>query len=61
MKKISNTCVTRQDEILEIITEELKKVNRDYDGAMQNSNEKLKVQNQSRYAAMFDLLYKLET
>lgn len=60
MKKISNTCVTRQYEILEIITEELKKVNRDYDDAMQNSNEKLKVRNQGRYAAIVDLLHKLE-
>lgn len=40
--------------------EELKKVNRDYDDAMQNSNEKLKVQNQGRYAAIVDLLHKLE-
>lgn len=54
-------CSKTKDEILEIITEELKKVNRDYDDAMQNSNEKLKVQNQGRYVTMFDLLYKLET
>lgn len=54
-------CSKTKDEILEIITEQLKKVNRDYDDAMQNSNEKLKVRNQGRYAAMFDLLYKLET
>lgn len=36
------------------------KVNRDYNDAMQNSNEKLKVRNQGRYAVMFDLLHKLE-
>ena len=54
-------CSKTKDEILEIITEELKKVNRDYGDAMQNSNEKLKVRNQGRYVAMFDLLYKLET
>lgn len=54
------TCSKTKDEILEIIAEELKKVNRDYDDAMQNSNEKLKVRNQGRYAAMFDLLHKLE-
>ena len=47
-------------EILEIIAEEFKKVNRDYDDAMQNNNEKLKVRNQGRYAAMFDLLHELE-
>lgn len=61
MKKISKyTCNKTKDEILEIIAEELKKVNRNYDDAMQNSNEKLKVRNQGRYAAMFDLLHKLE-
>lgn len=53
-------CSKTKDEILEIITEELKKVNRDYDDAMQNSNEKLKVRNQGRYAAIVDLLHKLE-
>lgn len=53
-------CSKPKDEILEIITEELKKVNRDYDDAMQNSNEKLKVRNQGRYAAIVDLLHKLE-
>lgn len=53
-------CSKTKDEILEIITEQLKKVNRDYDDAMQNSNEKLKVRNQGRYAAIVDLLHKLE-
>lgn len=54
------TCSKTKDEILEIIAEEFRKVNKDYDDAMQNDNEKLKERNQGRYAAMFDLLYKLE-
>lgn len=60
MKKISNTCVTRQYEILAIITEEFREVNKDYDDATQNSNEKHKIRNQGRYAAIVDLLHKLE-
>ena len=54
------TCNKTKNEILEIIAEEFKKVNRDYDDAMQNNNEKLKARNQGRYAAMFDLLHELE-
>lgn len=53
-------CSKTKDEILKIIAEEFIKVNRDYDNSMQNSNEALKIRNQSRYSAMFDLLYKLE-
>ena len=60
MKKISNTCITRQYEILAIITEEFREVNKDYDDATQNSNEKHKIRNQGRYAAIVDLLHKLE-
>lgn len=37
------TCSKTKDEILEIIAEEFRKVNKDYDNAMQNDNEKLKV------------------
>lgn len=54
------TCGKTKDEILEIIAEEFRKVNKDYDDAMQNDNDKLKERNQGRYVAMFDLLYKLE-
>ena len=54
------TCSKTKDEILEIIAEEFRKVNKDYDNAMQNDNEKLKERNQGRYVAMFDLLHKLE-
>ena len=49
------TCSKTKDEILEIIAEEFRKVNKDYDNAMQNDNEKLKERNQGRYVAMFDL------
>lgn len=54
------TCSKTKDEILEIIADEFDKVNRDYDNAMQNDNEKLKERNQGRYVAMFDLLHRLE-
>lgn len=54
------TCEKTKDEILEIIAEEFRKVNKDYDNAMQNDNEKLKERNQGRYVAMFDLLHRLE-
>lgn len=53
-------CEKTKDEILDIIADEFDKINKDYDNAMQNDNEKLKERNQGRYAAMFDLLYKLE-
>jgi len=36
------TCSKTKDEILEIISEEFRKVNKDYDDAMQNDNDKLK-------------------
>lgn len=54
------TCSKTKDEILEIIAEEFRKVNKDYDNAMQNDNEKLKERNHGRYVAMFDLLHRLE-
>ena len=54
------TCSKTKDEILEIIAEEFRKVNKDYDDEMQNDNDKLKERNQGRYVAMFDLLHKLE-
>lgn len=53
-------CEKTKDEILDIIADEFDKVNRDYDNAMQNDNEKLKERNQGRYVAMFDLLNRLE-
>ena len=53
-------CKKTKNEILEIIAEEFRKVNKDYDDAMQNDNEKLKERNQGRYVAMFDLLHRLE-
>lgn len=53
-------CEKTKDEILDIIADEFDKVNRDYDNAMQNDNDKLKERNQGRYVAMFDLLHKLE-
>lgn len=52
-------CSKTKDEILEIIADEFEKVNKDYDNAMQNDNEKLKERNQGRYVAMFDLLHRL--
>ena len=53
-------CEKTKDEIPEIIADEFDKVNKDYDNAMQNDNEKLKEWNQGRYVAMFDLLHRLE-
>lgn len=53
-------CEKTKDEIIEIIADEFDKVNRDYDNAMQNDNEKIKDRNQGRYVAMFDLLHRLE-
>lgn len=54
------TCSKTKDEILEIIVEEFEKVNKDYDDALQNNNERFKERNQGRYVAMFDLLHRLE-
>lgn len=54
------TCEKTKDEILDIIADEFDKINKDYDNAMQNDNEKLKERNQGRYVTMFDLLHKLE-
>lgn len=54
------TCEKTKDEFLDIIADEFDKINKDYDNAMQNDNEKLKERNQGRYVAMFDLLHKLE-
>lgn len=54
------TCEKTKDEILDIIVDEFDKINKDYDNAMQNDNEKLKERNQGRYVAMFDLLHRLE-
>lgn len=53
-------CEKTKDEIIEIIADEFDKVNKDYDNAMQNDNEKLKERNHGRYVAMFDLLHRLE-
>ena len=53
-------CEKTKDEIIEIIADEFDKVNKDYDNAMQNDNEKLKERIQGRYVAMFDLLHMLE-
>ena len=53
-------CSKTKDEILDIIADEFDKINKDYDDAMRNDNDKLKERNQGRYVAMFDLLHKLE-
>lgn len=53
-------CEKTKDEIIEIIADEFDKVNKDYDNAMQNDNEKPKERNHGRYVAMFDLLHRLE-
>lgn len=53
-------CSKTKDEVLEIIADEFERVNKDYDNAIQNNNEKLKERNQGRYVAMFDLLHRLE-
>lgn len=49
-------CEKTKNEILDIIADEFEKVNKDYDNAMQNDNEKLKERNQGRCVAMFDLV-----
>ena len=51
------TCSKIKDEI---IAEEFGKVNKDYDDAMQNDNDKLKERNQGRCITMFDLLRRFE-
>lgn len=53
-------CSKTKDEVLEIIADEFERVNKDYDNAIQNNNERLKERNQGRYVAMFDLLHRLE-
>lgn len=54
------TCSKTKDEILEIIAEEFRKVNKDYDDAMQNDNDKLKERNQGRYGDIHDRVYHLD-
>ena len=49
------TCEKTKDEILDIIADEFDKINKDYDNAMQNDNDKLKERNQGRYVAKLDL------
>lgn len=54
------TCSKTKEEIINIIVNEFKRVQADYDMAMETGNKLLQERNQGRYVAMFDLLHKLE-
>lgn len=54
------TCSKTKEEIINIIVNEFKRVQANYDMAMETGNKLLQERNQGRYVAMFDLLHKLE-
>lgn len=54
------TCSKTKEEIINTIVSEFKRVQADYDMAMETGNKMLQERNQGRYVAMFDLLHKLE-
>ena len=54
------TCSKTKEEIIHTIVSEFKRVQADYDMAMETGNKLLQERNQGRYVAMFDLLHKLE-
>ena len=54
------TCSKSKEEIIKTIVSEFKRVQADYDMAMETDNKMLQERNQGRYVAMFDLLHKLE-
>lgn len=54
------TCGKTKEEIINTIVSEFKRVQADYDMAMETGNKMLQERNQGRYVAMFDLLHKLE-
>ena len=53
-------CNKTKEEIINTIVSEFKRVQADYDMAMETDNKMLQERNQGRYVAMFDLLHKLE-
>ena len=53
-------CSKTKEEIINIVVSEFKRVQADYDMAMETGNKMLQERNQGRYVAMFDLLHKLE-
>ena len=55
------TCSKTKEEIINTIVSEFKRVQADYDMAMETGNKMLQERNQGRYVAMYDLLHKLET
>lgn len=54
------TCSKTKEEIINTIVSEFKRVQADYDMAMETGNKMLQERNQGRYVAMYDLLHKLE-
>ena len=54
------TCSKTKEEIINTIVSEFKRVQADYDMAMETGNKMLQERNQGRYVAMFDLLHRLE-
>ena len=53
-------CSKTKEDIINIVVSEFKRVQADYDMAMETDNKMLQERNQGRYVAMFDLLHKLE-
>ena len=53
-------CSKTKEEIINTIVSEFKRVQADYDMAMETGNKMLQERNQGRYVAMYDLLHKLE-
>ena len=53
-------CSKTKEEIINIVVSEFKRVQADYDMAMETGNKMLQERNQGRYVAMFDLLHRLE-
>ena len=54
------TCSKTKKEIINTIVSEFNRVQNDYNIAIETDNKQLHERNQGRYAAMFDLLHKLE-
>ena len=53
-------CSKTKEDIINIVVSEFKRVQADYDMAMETGNKMLQERNQGRYVAMYDLLHRLE-
>lgn len=53
-------CSKTKEDIINIVVSEFKRVQTDYDMAMETGNKMLQERNQGRYVAMYDLLHRLE-